>query len=112
MEYDDMQEIIKWMNKSSEKSESEIENKIESFGFWDLIPENVMIEILRYLSVKDIISCSEVSKRWNFISNDSLLWKYKFQLDFAIDNGIQRKPGKKSSPFLANYRANIAILHK
>lgn len=87
MGYDDLTEIIKVMDQKSES-----ENK------WSLIPENVLIKILKYLSVKDILSCSECCKRWNFVAHDSLLWKEKFLFDYKIDKKIPRKPG--------NYIAN------
>jgi hypothetical protein len=99
MEYDDLQQILKIIDsKQNQISESEICNGTESsFGDWDSIPENILINIYKYLDVKDIINCSEVSHRWNYISNDSLLWKYKFHLDFNVDRGIPRKPGKTSN---------------
>ena len=88
MEYEDLKEIIKVV-----KSESETYERDSDSG-WSLIPENVLVKIFRYLSVKEILVCSEACKRWNCISNDSLLWKYKFQLDFKIDKSVSRKPGK------------------
>lgn len=88
MEYEDLKQIIKVV-----KSESEFV-KFDSESDWTLIPENVLVKILKYLNVKDILACSEVCQRWNFISNDSLLWKFKFQQDFKIEKNIPRKPGK------------------
>jgi F-box-like len=87
MEYEDLKQIIKVVNKS----ESDFPD--DESG-WSLIPENVLVRILKLLSAKDILSCSEVCKRWNFISNDSLLWKYKFTSDFKVDKNIPRRPGK------------------
>lgn len=93
MDYDDLKEIIKVIDSSS-KSESEIVDSEEMNSGWNLIPENVLVKILKHLSVKEILSCSECCQRWNFVSNDSLLWKYKFQQDFKVDKSIPRKPGK------------------
>lgn len=89
MEYDDLNEILKVVRKS-ESEAAEI-----SEPGWSLLPENVLVRIFKYISIKDILACSECCKRWNFISNDSLLWKYKFQTDFKVDNSIPRKPGSE-----------------
>lgn len=94
MEYDDMKEIVKWMDDTS-KSESEINDEVADM--WKLIPENVLINIFKYSKVKDILSSSAACKRWNFIANDEMLWKWKFQQDFKIDKRIQRKPGEKEN---------------
>lgn len=95
MEYDAMKEILKVMD---EKSESENANsgvdEAEASDGWNLIPENVLVKILKLLPVKDILACSEVSQRWNFIAYDDLLWKSKFQNDFKIEKKIPRKPGE------------------
>jgi hypothetical protein len=91
MEYDDLKEIMKVVSKNT-KSESDLSSGAVDGG-WSLLPENVLVKIFKYLSSKEITSCSECCKRWNFISNDSLLWKYKFQHDFKVDKNIPRKPG-------------------
>lgn len=95
MEYEDLKEIIKVVEKSeSENSDSDQTDGDDDSSDWSLIPENILVRVLKYLSAREILSCSECCKRWNFISNDSLLWKYKFQQDFKIDKSIPRKPGK------------------
>lgn len=76
------------------KSESDCPDTDEVAEGWNLIPENVMIKILKHLSAKEILNCSGCCKRWNFIANDSILWKYKFQQDFKVDKSIKRKPGE------------------
>lgn len=96
MEYDDLKEILKVVDKGKE-SESGIADQTiygDVDSDWSLIPENVLVKILKTLGVKDILNCSECCKRWNFISNDSLLWKYKFQQDFRVDKNIARRPGE------------------
>lgn len=90
MEYEDLKEIMKVV-----KSESEVDEIDFVDSDWSLIPENVFVSILKYLSVKDIVHVMSACKRWNFIANDSLLWKYKFHHDFRIDKNIHRKPGKQ-----------------
>lgn len=89
MEYDDLTEIMKVIEQKSESENNDSE--------WSLAPENILVRIFKYLSVKDILTCSEVCKRWNFVSADSLLWKYKFTHDFKIDKSIPRKPGESPS---------------
>lgn len=95
MEYDAMKEILKVMDEKSE-SENANNDETEAETGWDLIPENVLVKILKHLHVKDILACSEVSQRWNFIATDDLLWKTKFQNDFKIDKKIPRKPGEST----------------
>lgn len=92
MEYDAMKEILKVMGEKSESENKDSESETE-VG-WNLIPENVLVKVLKHLPVKDILACSEVSQRWNYIATDDLLWKTKFQNDFKIDKKIPRKPGE------------------
>lgn len=94
-----MKEIIKWID-GTKKSESEIANSNsndddDEEDMWTLIPENVLIKILKYTKVKTIVNCAATCKRWNFICNDEMLWKWRFQQDFRIDKLIQRKPGER-----------------
>ena len=42
-------------------------------NFQDL-PDELVLEILRYSEIKDLISCGQVSKRIRRISHDSMLW--------------------------------------
>lgn len=93
MEYDDLKAVMRVI-KSKVKSESENSDTEDSDG-WSLIPENVLVRIFKCLTVEDILSCSETCKRWNFISQDSILWKFKFQTDFKVRKNIARKPGKR-----------------
>lgn len=108
MEYDDLTEILKVMDRKR-KSESDTVDAYDDPCGWELIPENVFVRILKYLSPRDILSCSECCKRWNFISNDSLLWRYKFQHDFKVDKNIPRKPGTITTLILLNI-SNYIIL--
>ncbi len=43
-----------------------------------------LVEIFKQLPVKDLISCSLVSKAWHEAANDILLWKQLLVKDFAI----------------------------
>lgn len=91
MEYEDLKQIIKVV-ADLDKSESETPD--ETQAGWSVIPENVLVRIFKQLRARDILSCSEVCKRWNFISNDSLLWKHKFTSDFKVNKNIPRRPGR------------------
>lgn len=95
MEYDAMKEILKVMDEKSESENANSEvGEAEVPPGWNLIPENVLIQVFKLLPVKDILACSEVSQRWNFIAYDDLLWKTKFKNDFKIEKKIPRKPGE------------------
>lgn len=98
-----MKEIIKWIDggaAAATKSESEIvKEDDDEQDLWSSLPENLLIEILKYAKVKTIVNCSATCKRWNFIANDEMLWKWRFQQDFKIDKRIQRKPGERESEF-------------
>jgi F-box-like len=95
MEYDDLKQVMKTIDEKV-KSESENSDSDDSDG-WSLIPENVLVGVFKYLSIKDLLNSSASCKRWNFISQDTMLWKYKFQTDFKVRKNIARKPGKQSS---------------
>lgn len=87
MDYDDLSEIMKVIDR--EESES---------AGWNNLPENILIKIFKYLTYKEIISCSGCCKRWNTIGIDcDLLWKFKLQNDFKIQKNIPRKPGESSA---------------
>jgi hypothetical protein len=85
MEYDDLQQIIKKMKSESESADCDT---------WSFLPENVLTNIFRLLSARDILNCSECCKRWHFVSRDSLLWRSKFREDFKVDRAIRLKPSE------------------
>lgn len=60
---------------------------------WSFIPENVLINIFKCLSAKEILNSGETCSRWNFISNDSSLWKYRFRHDYKVNRNVPRKRG-------------------
>jgi F-box-like len=101
MEYDDLKQVMRKIS-SSKKSESESED-LSNSNYWSLIPEDILIKIFKSITVKDILNCSETCRRWNFIAQDSLLWKYKFQSDFKVRKKISRKPGKQKLSNCLNY---------
>jgi len=56
--------------------------KSVSFSNWDdpfkLLPSDVALYILSFLSVKDVSSTSRVRKKWNQLSNTDFLWREIF----------------------------------
>lgn len=75
-----------------EESEDE-DSAVNSYG-WALIPEPVLLTILRKLSHKDIVRASECCQRWNDIAKDDFLWRLMFQRDFKVAIDIALKPGE------------------
>lgn len=89
MSYDFMPKIPK-----IKRSESENEEEEEEVHLWKNLPENILIKIFKLLTAREILNSSEVCKRWNCVSRDSLLWKAKFHQDFKADKQIKLKPSK------------------
>ena len=48
--------------------------KISTFNMENL-PDEVILKVLFYLPIKDLIQCSQVSKRFKTISDDESLWQ-------------------------------------
>lgn len=81
MEYDDLKHVLKKLDTESESG-------------WRDLPENILVRIFKFLAIKDILNSAATCLRWNFISQDEVLWKYKFQTDYKVTKNIARKPGK------------------
>ena len=62
---------------------------------WDNLPEPILINIMKKLNLKDVVTCSEVCMNWNIVCEDQLLWKYLLHRDF------QNKKDKRGFIFLA-----------
>lgn len=69
------------------------EDSAYSYG-WALVPEPVLLSILRRLSHKDIVRASGCCQRWNDIAKDDFLWRQLFQRDFKVAVDIPLKPGE------------------
>lgn len=46
----------------------------QRLNFWGDMPREIMMEIFRYLSPREIVRCSSVSKMWNEMCHDGQLW--------------------------------------
>ncbi|KAH0541349.1 hypothetical protein FGG08_004187 [Glutinoglossum americanum] len=59
--------------------------KRENFDFWGGMPDEIKVEILRYLSPKEIVKCSAVSKLWHKMCFDGQLWTSLDASEFYTD---------------------------
>lgn len=48
--------------------------KRPNFNFWDDMPTEIRMQILRYLEPKEIVRCSRVSRSWHIMCFDGQLW--------------------------------------
>jgi F-box and WD-40 domain protein 5 len=69
---------------------------------WVYLPENVLLQILFYLSPREILNVGICCKRYNRISKDDYLWRKFFQRDFKVEKNIQLKPGESLFPLNYN----------
>ncbi|PGH11593.1 hypothetical protein AJ80_07063 [Polytolypa hystricis UAMH7299] len=51
-----------------------VNQKQRNIRFWDDTPVEIRMEILRYLTPKEMVRCSRVSKSWNKMCFDGQLW--------------------------------------
>jgi len=56
-----------------------------NFNFWADMPPEIRMQILRYLSPKQIVCCSRVSKSWHAMCFDGQLWSYLDTTNFYRD---------------------------
>jgi F-box-like len=96
------------MSAESLVSRSASEESFFDNSEWVYLPENVVLQILFYLSPREILNVGQCCKRYNRISKDDYLWRKFFQRDFKIEKNIQLKPGEKSASstplFYVDYR--------
>lgn len=65
-----------------ESMPEEVEDQID---FWGLMPDEIKMEIFRYLQPKEIVRCSAVSKAWNKMCFDGQLWTQVDTTEFYRD---------------------------
>lgn len=92
MKSENMSENIKVISHTPDY-EDEVDDASNNYG-WALIPEPVLLTILRKLSHKDIVQASACCQRWNDIAKDDFLWRQLFQRDFKVAVDIALKPGE------------------
>lgn len=44
----------------------------------DFLPNEVLLRVLGYLSVKDLCACRRVSTQWRGLASDSILWQIAY----------------------------------
>ncbi|KAM6952469.1 aurora kinase B-like isoform 3-T3 [Lycodopsis pacificus] len=51
---------------------------MDEFKAWNLdyFPENILIDVLSYLSVRELVRAGRVCKRWNRLVKDQRLWRF------------------------------------
>lgn len=81
----------------------------QNYSKWCLIPEPVLVDILKDLSAKTILNVGECCRRWNDISKANYLWKMIFQRDFRVDKQIELKPGELCVAFIWCLRRIISF---
>lgn len=63
--------------------------KRANFNFWEDMPTEIRMQILRYLEPKQVVRCSRVSKSWHAMCFDGQLWSdldtNKFYRDISAD---------------------------
>lgn len=59
--------------------------------FISLLPRDISLKILHYLSVQDLLKCCMVSKTWNALANDNDLWKHKCET-VKMEVPVNEKP--------------------
>ena len=50
-----------------------------------ILSKDCLATIFSYLSVKDLLICSIINKRWNVVSNRDMLWKFKYPQNIRDD---------------------------
>ncbi|CAG5117234.1 unnamed protein product [Candidula unifasciata] len=62
-----------------------LENQIAGETTIEKLPDNILLEILRYLSLKDRCRSRRVCKNWNRILSDNSLWRHVDLLEYRLD---------------------------
>ena len=65
------------------------------------LPDSILLLVFHKLDVKDVVSSSAVSSRWNEICKDQLLWKKLFENDYI--KNISRPVLYKNSLKIADH---------
>lgn len=59
--------------------------------YFDQVPNEIIMDIFKYLSQEDLAQCSMVSKRFNALASDASLWKCWYLNKFTMTENIFRK---------------------
>lgn len=88
--------------------------KRENFDFWGEMPNELKLQILRYLSPKEMVRCSIVSKGWHKTCFDGQLWMNVDASGFYSDISSESlvKIMKAAGPFVKNLNLRGCIQMK
>ncbi|KAI9871394.1 MAG: hypothetical protein M1830_002958, partial [Pleopsidium flavum] len=76
MQLKSTQEVIEVPDDYTSKpvADSNRPTRRENFDFWGDMPDEIKVQIFRYLRPKEVVSCSSVSKTWQKMCYDGQLW--------------------------------------
>lgn len=97
------------MIRSDDDDDSNRNSDDESESFdnseWVYMPENVLVQIMMYLEVREVLDMGFCCKRWYRISRDDWIWRKAFQKDFGLplNKKVGLKPGKRPALLLNRF---------
>eukprot|EP00736_Rhodelphis_marinus_P013833 Rmarinus@m.24639 len=53
------------------------------------VPDEILLEIFRWLSLRDLASVSRVCRRWNTVSSSNSLWRAKFVAEWGNERALE-----------------------
>ena len=81
-----------------------------SESLWAILPKDIQVNVLSYLPILDIASCSLVSKEWHQLANDNSLWRLLLKRDFSrFTKKVGIKPAENAKQVYQNYRFRTNI---
>lgn len=63
---------------------------------WTCLPDNLLLNIFEYLSLRNVLDASQVCYQWHRIAFDEFLWRDLFYRHFKINRAICMAPGMVS----------------
>lgn len=110
------EEVEEGILQSTVVEETMPEEKEDRIDFWGMMPDEIKMEIFRYLRPKEIIRCSAVSKAWNKMCFDGQLWTQVDTTEFyhEIPSHVLVKIITSAGPFVKdlNLRGCIQLRDK
>ena len=77
----------------------------ESTTFQDL-PDEIILKIFNYLSIKDLYHCATMNRKMRSISNDESLW-YQMHLTGKFSAKLLKQTLDRGCRYLSLYRCNV-----
>ncbi|RAH75874.1 F-box domain protein [Aspergillus japonicus CBS 114.51] len=76
---------ISMADVTSEATVAQPSPKPKVFDFWGSLPDELKMRVFRYLTPREIVRCSAVSKAWNKMCYDGQLWREVDTTDYYRD---------------------------